>query len=55
MALASMYQQLNLQAATQAYADVYMELVALSAVMVGLAFLLSKNKPGEGPGGSVAH
>lgn len=55
MAMASLYQQLNLQAATQAYCDVYMELVALSAVMVGLAFLLSKNKPGEAPGGSVAH
>jgi DHA2 family multidrug resistance protein len=47
MALASIYSQLNLQATTQAYADVYMELVALSGVMVGLAFLLNKNKPDE--------
>ena len=55
MAMASLYQQLNLQATTQAYCDVYMELVALSAIMVGLAFLLNRNKPGAGPSDVAVH
>jgi len=55
LALASIYGQLNLQAATQGYQDVYMELAFMSVCMVALAFLLSKNKPGEGPGAGAAH
>lgn len=55
MALASIYGELNRQAMTQGYQDVYMELSWMSAVMVLLAFLLSKNRPGEGPGASAAH
>ena len=48
MAMASVYNQLNLQAATQGYQDVYMELSWMSVILVLLAFLLSKNKPGAG-------
>jgi DHA2 family multidrug resistance protein len=50
MALATIYNQLNAQAQTQGYQDVYMELSWMSLCLVGLAFLLSKNKPGEGAG-----
>jgi DHA2 family multidrug resistance protein len=46
MALASIYGQLNQQAQTQGYQDVYMELAWMSVGLVGLAFLLSKNRPG---------
>ena len=53
MAMASIYNQLNLQAATQGYQDVYMELSYMSIFLVVLAFLLSKNKPGEGAGGGM--
>ena len=53
-AMATIYNQLNLQAATQAYQDVYMELAWMSMVMVLLAFLLSKNRPGESAGGGAA-
>ncbi|WP_420237999.1 DHA2 family efflux MFS transporter permease subunit [Telmatobacter bradus] len=55
MALASIYQQLNLQATTQAYVDVYMELTYMSLFMVALAFLLSKNKPGAGTESAAVH
>ena len=55
MALASIYSQLNRQAYAQAYQDVNMELSWLSVVLVLLAFMLSKSKPGEGPGASAAH
>ena len=55
MALASIYNQLNMQAQAQEYQDVYMELSWMSVVLVGLAFLLSKNKPGEGPGAEAVH
>ena len=51
MAIASIYNQLNLQAAVQGYQDVYMELSYMSVVLVALAFLLNKNKPGQAPGG----
>ena len=47
MALATIYNQLNRQAQTQGYQDVYMELSWVSVVLIALAFLLSKNKPGE--------
>jgi len=50
LALASIYNQLNLQAQAQGYQDVYKELSWMSLCLVLLAFLLSKNKPGEGAG-----
>jgi DHA2 family multidrug resistance protein len=55
MALASIYNRLNAQAYAQAYQDVYMELSWMAVVMVLLAFLLNKNRPGEGPGASAVH
>ena len=55
MALGAIYNQLNQQAMTQGYQDVYMELAVMSAGMVLLAFMLSKNKPGEGPGAGAVH
>jgi DHA2 family multidrug resistance protein len=55
MALGSLYNQLNLQARTQAYQDVYMELSWMSVCLVLLAFMLSKNRPGQSaaPEGAV--
>jgi DHA2 family multidrug resistance protein len=50
MALASIYDKLNQQAQMQGYQDVYMELAWMSLGLVGLAFLLSKNKPGAAAG-----
>jgi MFS transporter, DHA2 family, multidrug resistance protein len=50
LAMASIYNQLNLQAQAQGYQDVYKELSWMSLCLVLLAFLLSKNKPGEGAG-----
>ena len=55
MALASIYNQLNQQAQMQGYQDVYMELCYMSVVLIALAFLLSKNRPGEGGGGGAMH
>ncbi|HVU48538.1 MAG TPA: DHA2 family efflux MFS transporter permease subunit [Terracidiphilus sp.] len=55
MALASIYNQLNQQAQMQGYQDVYMELCYMSIVLIGLAFLLSKNRPGQGPGAGAMH
>jgi DHA2 family multidrug resistance protein len=55
MALAQMYQQLTQQAQTQGYQDVYMELSWASIVLIALAFMLSKNRPGEGPGAGAVH
>ena len=55
MALAQIYQQLNQQAQTQGYQDVYMELSLASIVLVALAFMLSKNRPGAGPGAGAMH
>ena len=55
LALANIYSQLNRQAATQGYQDVYMELSWMSAGLIALAFLLSKNRPGAGPGSSAIH
>jgi MFS transporter, DHA2 family, multidrug resistance protein len=51
LAMAQIYNQLIAQATMQGYQDVYMELSYASIVLVGLAFLLSKNKPGGGGGG----
>jgi DHA2 family multidrug resistance protein len=53
MALGSLYQQLVAQATTQGFQDVYMELSYMSIVLIALAFLLNKNRPGEGPGASA--
>ncbi|HEX4030502.1 MAG TPA: DHA2 family efflux MFS transporter permease subunit [Terracidiphilus sp.] len=55
MALASIYNQLNQQAQMQGYQDVYMELCYMSIVLVALAFLLSKSRPGERAEGGAMH
>jgi MFS transporter, DHA2 family, multidrug resistance protein len=55
MALANIYTELNRQAAMQGYQDVYMELSYMSIGLVVLAFLLSKNKPGQGPAPGGVH
>ncbi len=55
MALASIYRQLIQQAQTQGYQDVYMELAWMSVVLIALAFLLSKNRPGAGSGPGAMH
>ncbi|MGB0064236.1 MAG: DHA2 family efflux MFS transporter permease subunit, partial [Terracidiphilus sp.] len=47
LALAQIYHQLNQQAQTQGYQDVYMELSWASVILIALAFMLSKNRPGE--------
>jgi DHA2 family multidrug resistance protein len=53
-ALGQIYNQLGLQARTQGFQDVYMELMYMSICLVLLAFMLSKNRPGEGAGGGAA-
>jgi len=55
MAAASIYNQLNQQALMQGYQDVYMELCYMSILLVFLAFMLSKNRPGQGPGAEAMH
>jgi DHA2 family multidrug resistance protein len=55
MALGSLYNQLNQQAQMQGYQDVYIELSWMSVGLVLLAFLLSKNRPGQGPGAQAVH
>lgn len=52
MAIAQIYTQMKNQARMQGYQDVYMELAWASIVLVLLAFLLSKAKPGESSGGA---
>jgi DHA2 family multidrug resistance protein len=54
LGLASIYNQLELQARTQGFQDVYMELSYMSIFLVVLAFMLSKNRPGEATGGGGA-
>ncbi|MGO9436310.1 MAG: DHA2 family efflux MFS transporter permease subunit [Terracidiphilus sp.] len=54
LAIANIYNQLNQQAQLQGYQDVYMELSYMSIFLVFLAFLLSKNRPGQGAGGGAA-
>jgi MFS transporter, DHA2 family, multidrug resistance protein len=51
MALGQIYNQLIAQATTQGYQDVYMELAWSSIVLIVLAFMLGKSKPGEAAGG----
>ncbi|WP_263373547.1 DHA2 family efflux MFS transporter permease subunit [Granulicella aggregans] len=54
MAHATIYQQLQQQAAAMGYMDVYRMLCWMSCIMVLCAFLLSKNRPGQGaPEGAV--
>jgi DHA2 family multidrug resistance protein len=56
MARAAIYLQLNLQATAQAYEDIYRLLSWMAMGMVAFAFLLSKNKPGQGaPKGEAMH
>jgi DHA2 family multidrug resistance protein len=56
MARATIYQQLNQQATAQAYQDIYRLLSWMAMAMVLCAFLLSKNRPGEGaPAGEAMH
>jgi MFS transporter, DHA2 family, multidrug resistance protein len=55
MAHASIYQQLNQQAAAMGYMDVYRMLCWMSCIMVLCAFLLSKNRPGQGAPEGAAH
>ncbi len=56
MAQASIYQQLQQQAAALGYQDIYRMLCWMSVAMVVVAFLLSKNKPGQGaPKGEAVH
>ena len=55
LAMANIYNQLNQQAQMQGYQDVYMELSWMSLGLIALAFLLSKNKPGQGAGGAAMH
>jgi len=55
MALATIYNQLNQQAQAQGYQDVYMELSWMSAAMVALTLLLSRNRPGSSADVSAVH
>jgi DHA2 family multidrug resistance protein len=55
MAIASLYSQLNQQALMQGYQDVYMELSWVSIALIALAFMLSKNRPGQGAGAGAMH
>ncbi len=55
LALAQIYHQLIQQAQTQGYQDVYMELAWASIALIGLSFMLSKSRPGEGPGAGAMH
>jgi DHA2 family multidrug resistance protein len=55
MALAQIYNQLNNQARMQGYQDVYMQLSWASIVLILLALMLSKKRPGAGAGGGAMH
>jgi DHA2 family multidrug resistance protein len=56
LAKASIYQQLDQQASVMGYADVYRVLCWMSIGMIAFAFLLTKNRPGEGaPAGEAVH
>jgi DHA2 family multidrug resistance protein len=53
---AMIYDQLNQQAGMMGYQDIYRMLCWMSCLMVLAAFLLNKNKPGEGaPAGEAVH
>jgi DHA2 family multidrug resistance protein len=55
MAQAAIYQQLNQQAAAMAYQDIYRLLSWMAMGMVACAFILSKNKPGQGASARRSH
>jgi DHA2 family multidrug resistance protein len=56
LARATIYRQLNQQAEAIAYQDVFRMLAWMACGMVLLAFLLSKNRPGQGaPAGEAVH
>ncbi len=56
MARASLYNQLQRQAAAQAYQDIFRMLAWMAVGMVAVAFLLNKNRPGQGaPKGEAIH
>jgi len=54
MARAAIYQQLNQQADAMAYQDIYRLLCWMALGMVACAFILSKNKPGQGAAAAEA-
>ena len=55
MASGAIYQQLQLQAGMLGYQDVYKLLYWMALGMVVFAFLLNKNRPGQGGGGGGMH
>ena len=55
LALGQIYAQLQAQARMQGFQDVYMELSVVSVVLVALAFMLSRNRPGAAPEGGGLH
>jgi DHA2 family multidrug resistance protein len=48
MARGQIYRQMNQQASVMGYADIYRMLFWIALGMMMCAFVLSKNKPGEG-------
>jgi DHA2 family multidrug resistance protein len=56
MARAEIYQELNQQSAAMAYQDIYRLLSWMAMGMIVCAFILSKNRPGQGaPKGEAIH
>jgi len=55
LAQGNIYQMLVRQAAMQGYQDVYKMLFWMALGMVLLAFMLNKNRPGQGGGGGAMH
>ena len=56
IAQGAIYQQLNLQAGAMGYMDTYRVLGWASGILVGFAFLLTKNRAGAGaPAGEAVH
>src|SRR6202789_1241756 len=56
MARAEIYQELNQQSTAMAYQDIYRLLCWMAIGMIACAFILSKNRPGEGaPKGEDIH
>ncbi len=55
LAMGTIYGQLQRQAGMQGYQDVYMMLFWMAVGMIFLAFMLSKNRPGQGGGGGGMH
>src|SRR5262249_567211 len=54
MSQGSIYQQVNAQASMLGYIDVFKMLFWMAIGMVFLAFMLNKNRPSQGAGGSAA-